>query len=428
MVVKSRRRLFGRLVPSTERTLRQLIRDERIGGVLMLIATMLALLWVNSGLASSYHSLQTRVPINGVLFLPSGREIHFGLTFSEWASDGLLVIFFLVVGLELKREIVCGELRRPATAIVPIVAAFGGVVVPAFVFLGVNAIGAEGATRGWAIPTATDVAFALAILSVVGKRLPGSLRAFLLTLAVVDDLVAIVIIAVFYSDGLDLVWLIPAGLALAALARLTHRRTIPVWLAVSLGLIVWIGVHESGIHATIAGVAIGLSVRARRRSGESISPVERWEHRWGPISAVFAVPVFAFFAAGVALNATAISLALDAPASRGIVLGLMLGKPIGIVLATLLIAGLTRATLPKRVSWWDVVGVAMIAGVGFTVSLLMSELAFGAGTTETQQAKAAVLIASTLAAVVGATILAWRDRHHGRKRARSSPQAPISHG
>ncbi|MCJ7827322.1 MAG: Na+/H+ antiporter NhaA, partial [Demequinaceae bacterium] len=308
-----RRRLFGRLVPSTERVLATLLRGERIGGVLMLLATALALAWANSPLASSYRSLQETVPIDGSLPLPGGRAVHLDLTFAQWAADGLLVIFFLVIGLELKREIMFGELRKPTTAIVPIVAAIGGVVVPAAIYLGVNVIGTEGSTRGWAIPTATDIAFALAILAVFGRRLPGSLRAFLLTLAVVDDLVAITIIAVFYSESLDGVWLIPAGLALLGLARLTCRRTVSMWLAVPLGVIVWLCVHESGIHATIAGVAIGLVVRAHRRSGERYSPVERWEHRWGPISAIFAVPVFAFFAAGVALNGEALISAIEAP-------------------------------------------------------------------------------------------------------------------
>jgi NhaA family Na+:H+ antiporter len=295
----------------------------------------------------------------------------------------------------------------------------------------VNSVGSGGSTRGWAIPTATDIAFALAILSVVGKRLPSALRAFLLTLAVVDDLVAIMIIAVFYSESLDIVWLIPAGLALVALSRLTYRRKTPVWLMVSLGCIVWLGVHESGIHATIAGVAIGLAVRARTMPGERVSPVERWERRWGPISALFAVPVFAFLAAGVALNGTALASALEAPTSRGVALGLILGKPIGILIATFLIAGLTRATLPRGVSWWDVTGVACLGGVGFTVSLLITELAFGTGTPATELVKAAVLGASAVAAVIGATILAWRDRRYARLKAFRDARVmvgPISHG
>ncbi|MBN2177404.1 MAG: Na+/H+ antiporter NhaA [Demequinaceae bacterium] len=430
MVGKRRRRLFGRILPSTELVLTRLIRGERVGGILMLFATALALAWANSPLASSYRTLRETVPIDGSLALPGGRAIHLDLTLAQWAADGLLVIFFLVVGLELKREIMFGELRKPTTAVVPIVAAIGGVVVPAAIYLGVNAVGSGGSTQGWAIPTATDIAFALAILSVFGRRLPGSLRAFLLTLAVVDDLVAILIIAIFYSESIDGVWLVPAGVALWAIARCTSRPKASMALAIPLGLIVWLCVHESGIHATIAGVAIGVVVRAHKRPGERVSPVERWENRWGPVSALVAVPVFAFFAAGVALNGSALASAVEAPTSRGIALGLVIGKPLGIVLATFLVAGLTRASLPRGVSWWDVVGVATVAGIGFTVSLLISELAFGTGTVETDQAKAAVLTASAIAAIAGAAILAWRDRRHGEIGSRRGSPAPVeaSHG
>ena len=416
-----RKRLFGRILPSTERTLRDLIRSERIGGILMLVATVVALAWANSSLSSAYHGLQDFVPVDASFSLPAGRAIHLDLTLAQWATDGLLVIFFLVIGLELKRDLVFGELRRPSTAAVPIVAAIGGVIVPATVYLVVSGIGEGGSARGWAIPTATDIAFALAVLSVFGRRLPGSLRAFLLTLAVVDDLVAILIIAAFYSKDLDLIWLIPAVVVLRILSRLTRRRTVSPWLTVPLGILVWLCVHESGIHATIAGVAIGLAVRARRRPGEGHGPVERWEHQWGPVSAVFAVPLFAFFAAGVALGGEAISATVGDPASRGIAIGLVVGKPVGILVATALVAGLTRASLPRGVSWWDIVGLSAVAGIGFTVSLLISELAFGMGTPEAEHAKAAVLVASLVSAVVGALILSRRGRHYKRRQDEKTP-------
>lgn len=420
-----RRSLFRRLLPSTETTLSDLLRSERVGGVLMLAATVLALVWANGPLSSAYRGMQDFVPLDVSFSLPAGRAIHLDLTLAQWAADGLLVIFFLVIGLEIKRDLVYGELRNPATAAVPIVAAVGGVVIPATIYLVVNGMGEGGSVRGWAIPTATDIAFALAVLLVFGKRLPGSLRAFLLTLAVVDDLVAIVIIAAFYSEGLDFVWLIPAAILLRVIARLTRRRTVSLWLTAPLAVLVWLCVHESGIHATIAGVAIGLAVRARRRPGEGHGPVERWEHRWGPVSAMFAVPLFAFFAAGVALGGEALHATVDDGASRGIALGLVFGKPAGILLATALVAGLTRASLPRGVSWWDIVGLSAVAGIGFTVSLLISELAFGIGTVEAEHAKAAVLIASLMSAVAGAAILSWRDRHYRHEEERRIAKASI---
>lgn len=418
-MAQRRRRLFGRLRPSTDRILKDLLRDERLGGVLMLAATLFALVWANSPLSSAYFTLQDVRPIDTTVMLPGGGSFHLNLTVAQWAADGLLAIFFLVVGLELKRELVCGELRKPSTAVVPIVAALGGIVVPVAIYLVVNGIGEDGSVQGWAIPTATDIAFALAILSVFGRRLPGTLRAFLLTLAVVDDLVAIVIIAVFYSEDLHFAWLVPAVLALWGINRLSRRRTSFTWLAVPLGGIVWLCIHEAGIHATIAGVAIGLVVSARRKPGEYGAPVEKWEHRWNPVSALIAVPLFAFLAAGVALDGEALGVVVGDPISRGVFFGLIVGKPVGIVLATFLIAGLTRASLPRGVSWWDITGLSVVAGVGFTVSLLVGELAFGLGSPEAEHAKVAVLIASVVSATGGSLLLSWRDRRYGRIETRS---------
>jgi NhaA family Na+:H+ antiporter len=386
----------------------------------MLAATAIALVLANGPLADWYGSLRDAVPFDLTVSLPTDRSLHLDLTLAQWAADGVLALFFFVVGLELKREMIVGELRRPATAIVPIIAAIGGVVVPATTYLVVNAHDPAGSVQGWAVPTATDIAFALAVLSVVGRRLPSSLRAFLLTLAIVDDLIAITIIAVVFPQRVDMVWLIPAAMTLGLVRFLSNRRVTSIALLFPLAAFTWLCVHESGIHATIAGVALGLVVPATRKGRETRTPVERAEHIWGPVSAVFAIPVFALFAAGVALDGSAVSAAFGSPQSRGIILGLMVGKPVGIILATALIAGLTRATLPRGVSWWDVVAVATIGGIGFTVSLLIGDLAFGANSVQADHAKAAVLLASIASATVGAVLLAWRDRHYGKVRSRPS--------
>lgn len=407
-------RLFRRASASTNRTIADLLRGEHTGGLLLLLATAAALVWANSPWSDQYFRLLHSVPWDATLELGGGVAFHAGHTVAEWATDGVLAIFFLVIGLELKREIVAGELRRPSSAVLPIAAAVGGMVVPAVTYLAVNAAMGGGSTTGWAIPTATDIAFALALLSIVGKRLPNSVRAFLLTLAVVDDLFAILIIAVFYSQGLQLGWLVAALVPLAAVAWLARRGRLSAGLLVVLGVLTWAFVEESGIHATIAGVALGLVIPATARRGKVKNPVEFWEHRIGPISAFFAIPVFAFFAAGVSLDAEAVRAAADDPVAVGVALGLVLGKPLGVLLAAFGVAALTRATLNPGLSWWDIAAIAGTAGIGFTVSLLIGDLAYGGDPDRAAHVKAAVLVASAAAALGGGWLLLWRDRHHGR--------------
>lgn len=408
-------RLFRRASPSTDRTIAALVRDERVGGLLLLLATGAALAWANSPWSDRYVGLLHFVPWDASLGLGGGVALHAGHTLGEWATDGVLAIFFFVVGLELKREIVLGELRRPASAVLPIAAAIGGMIVPAATYLAVNAAMNGGSASGWAVPTATDIAFALALLSVVGRRLPNSVRAFLLTLAVVDDLFAILIIAVFHSEGLQLGWLVAALIPLGVVAWMARRGRLSTPMLVSLGVLTWAFVEESGIHATIAGVALGLVIPATVRRGRVRRPVEHWEHRVGPISAVFAVPVFAFFAAGVALDSDAVRAAAQDPAAVGVALGLAFGKPVGVLLATLGVAAFTRARLNPGLSWWDIAAVAGTAGIGFTVSLLIGDLAFGTDPGRADHIKAAILIASTGAAIGGGSLLWWRDRHYGRR-------------
>lgn len=399
-----RQGLFGLLSVGSERNLLDTLRTEKAGGALLLLGALVALVWANSPARDAYQGMRELVV--GPDFM------HLSLSLEHWATDGLLTIFFFVVGLELKREMVAGELRRPATAAVPIIAAIGGMLVPAAIYAAVNATAIDGQLRGWAIPTATDIAFAVAVLAVVGRNLPNSLRAFLLTLAVVDDLLAIVVIAIFYSDDLQFGWLIASVLAAAVFAVALRRGVTAPLVLLPLALAAWAFMHASGIHATIAGVILGFCVPALARSGEAESLAERLEHRWRPVSAGFAVPVFALFAAGVSLDPAALGEAARDPVAQGVALGLVLGKPLGIVGATWLTARVTRTPLNPGVGWLDITGLGMVAGIGFTVSLLIGALAFGEGSARDDHVRAAILIASLTAAILGTAILGWRDRYH----------------
>jgi NhaA family Na+:H+ antiporter len=321
-----------------------------------------------------------------------------------------LSLFFFVAGLELKRELLVGSLRRPADAAVPIVAALAGVATPALVFTVINVVG-DGDTSGWAIPAATDIAFALAVMAVVGSSLPSSLRAFLLTLAVVDDLVVIVIIAVFYTSTLRLLPLLLVALLLATYALLQHRRVTSFLVYVPLAAATWWCMHESGVHATIAGVALGLLTRVLPDEDEAHSPAERLEHRLTPLSAGVAVPFFALLSAGVVIGGGG-DLLRD-PVVIGVVLGLVVGKPVGVLAGAWGVTRFTRAELNEDLSWRDVLGVAVLAGVGFTVALLVAELSFAPG--EAEAAKTAVLAGSVAAALLAAVLLGRRSRVHAQE-------------
>ncbi len=329
-----------------------------------------------------------------------------------------------MAGLELKREFAEGDLADRRKAVVPIVAAVSGVVFPALLYVLVSTVilGGDGdVVRGWAVPTATDIAFALAVLAVIGSHLPSALRAFLLTLAVVDDLIAITIIALFYTEAVNLLWLAAAVVPLAVFVVLLRRGiTHPAFLALP-AILTWVCVHESGVHATVAGVLLGLAVPVRRRtvtldSGPTIDDVpslaERMEHELRPFSAGIAVPVFAFFAAGVYLGGDGFRAALSDPAAAGIVVGLVVGKGFGVLLGTYLIARFTKAAIDPDLSWSDIAGVSLLAGVGFTVSLLISELAFGAGSERGDHARVAVVGGSLLAAALSAVVLRRRNAHY----------------
>nr|MDQ3988392.1 Na+/H+ antiporter NhaA [Actinomycetota bacterium] len=274
----------------------------------------------------------------------------------------------------------------------------------------------DGALAGWAIPTATDIAFALAVLAVIGTHLPTALRTFLLTLAVVDDVLAIVIIAVFYTSSLQLLPLTLALIPLGVFALLVQRRVRSWWLLLPLAAATWVLVHESGVHATVAGVLLGFAVPVvRRAEGPGPGLAEHFEHRWRPISAGVAVPVFAFFAAGVSIvGAGGLGASLGDSVTLGIVAGLVVGKVGGVLGATWFVQRFTRAQLAEGLSWWDVLGLALLAGIGFTVSLLIGELAFGAGTDRDDHVKIGVLLGSLLSALLATVVLRIRNHHYRR--------------
>lgn len=383
------------------RALRRVATQESTAGALALIAAAGGLLWANSPSRRAYEAL-ARHRIGPSL-------LHLHLDLATWASDGLLALFFLVVGLELKHEIVAGSLRNIRQAAVPVVAAVGGMILPAVVFTGVvTTLGARSAIQGWAIPTATDIAFALAILALFGKGLPRALRSFLLTLAVVDDLLAIVVIAVFYTHGIALLPLVAALACVAAFALAIRSRSPRWWVLLPLGLAAWGFMHASGVHATIAGVLLGLTVPARPRHDEAIARTVHLDHILRPVSSGFALPVFAFFAAGVSLAGSGGAReVLGSPVVVAVVLGLVVGKPVGVLLSTWLVTRFTTLALPGSISMRDLVPVGLLTGIGFTVSLLIAELSFP----DDQQAggaRVAVLVGTVTSAVL-ASILLRRD-------------------
>jgi NhaA family Na+:H+ antiporter len=404
--------LLGRGSWAETRRISDILRKETVGGALLLVAAAVALVWANSPWGAVYETLRdTRV---------GPASLHLDLTLGTWAADGLLAIFFFVAGLELKREFVAGDLREPRRAALPIAAAVGGMAVPALFFVLLNLGRDDDALRGWAIPAATDIAFALAVLAVISTHLPAALRTFLLTLAVVDDLLAIVVIAVFYTDDFSLTALLLSLLPLALFGLLVQKRIRSWWLLLPLAALTWVFMHESGVHATVAGVLLAFTVpvvRSEAAGGPDAGPglAEHFEHRFRPISAGIAVPVFAFFSAGVAVGGLSglIESVTDSVAV-GITVGLVLGKAIGITGATWLVSRFTRAELDAQLGWPDVLGLSLLGGIGFTVSLLITELAFGLGTETYDHAKVGILSGTLLAALLATVVLRLRNRRYKR--------------
>ena len=381
------------------------LRTETVGGLALLAAAVIALVWANSPWSAGYET---------------ARDFHFGvpalgldLSVGHWTSDGLLTLFFLVAGIELKRELVVGQLRSPAAAALPVAAAVCGMAVPAGLYLVTVAAGG-GSSEGWAVPMATDIAFALAVLAVLNTHLPSALRAFLLTLAVVDDLGAILVIALFFTSDLNPPALAGAVAGLVVFYLLQRFRVRGWWWYLPLGIAIWALTYNGGIHATVAGVAMGLILRTTRdkdspgRKAEAASPGERTEHLLRPLSAGIAVPLFALFAAGVSVSLSGLGQIFMRPEPLGVLLGLVVGKTAGIFVGTYLTARFTRARLNPDLTWADVLALSTLAGIGFTVSLLIGELAFD-GASVQEPVKAAVLTGSLMSAVVACVLLRSRN-------------------
>lgn len=417
------------------RPVREFLHVESSGSVLLLAATVVALLWVNlpvEGWAAGYdHFWHTPIALEV-------GDWRLEESLQHWVNDALMTVFFFVVGLEIKYELVHGDLRDPRTAALPIVGAIGGMAVPALVYVAVA--GGGDAAAGWGIPMATDIAFAVGVLGVLGRRIPSAARLFLLTLAIVDDIGAILVIAVFYTDDLALGWLGAAVglLAVMALLRALRVWSVPVYVVVGVGT--WFALLQSGVHATLAGVAIGLLTpamallrpevaadhavealrdgeldaeelhRLRFLTAESVPLVERIQTRLHPLSSYVVLPVFALANAGVPLGDGALGDALTSGVALGIGAGLVLGKPIGIALACYLAIRLGVARLPADTSWTQVIGVGAVAGIGFTVSLFIAGLSFPGSPALTDEAKVGILLASVVAAVVGVVLLLLSSR------------------
>ena len=401
------RKLLGRLSLPERTFVADALRTETVGGVLLLLAAIAALVWANTPVKASYEAVLD--------FHVGPAALGLDLSLQHWAADGLLAVFFFVAGIELKRELVAGDLRDPRAAALPVVAALCGMAVPALVYTLTNVTGG-GSLAGWAVPTATDIAFALAVLAVIGTSLPSALRAFLLTLAVVDDLFAILIIAVFFTADLNFAALGGAFVGLAVFWLLLRKGVRGWYVYVPLALVIWALMYNSGIHATVAGVAMGLMLRCTTRTedGEERSPGERVEHLVRPLSAGLAVPLFALFSAGVSVSGGVLGDVFRQPETLGVVLGLVVGKTLGIFGGTWLTARFTRASLSDDLAWADVFAVASLAGIGFTVSLLIGELAFDGDAALTDEVKAAVLTGSLIAALAATVLLKIRNARYRR--------------
>lgn len=420
------------------RPLQRFLDTETSSGIVLLAAALVAIGWVNSPWAASYHAFW-------------GTELSFTIgtwgiseDLQHWVNDLGMALFFFVVGLEIKRELVHGDLRSPRTALVPIACALGGMAVPAAIYLIVTA--PAGSTGGWGIPMATDIAFALGVLALVGRRVPPSLRAFLLTLAIIDDLGAILVIALVYGGELALGALITATasiMGILALRRLHVRSLVPYLI---LAVVLWVAVYESGVHATVAGVVLGLLtpsqpfhhpsqiqqavteqlaastvvdevtdesdegafLEAARLSREAISPLARLERALHPWSSFVMLPLFALANAGIVLDATVLSDASQSVISYGVALGLLVGKPVGILVGAAVSVKLLGGALPRGARWTHLGGLGVLGGIGFTVSLFVTGLAFTGS--DAEFAKVAILVASAVAGLSGAALLWWHGK------------------
>lgn len=412
------------------RPFREFLRVEAAGSILLLVAAAAALIWANVWWDDYYAFWHADISIDIGSF-------YVGESLQHWVNDGLMAIFFFVVGLEIKQELAVGDLRDPRTAALPIVAALGGMIVPAGLYLAIA--GGGPAVHGWGIPMATDIAFAVGVLGLLGRRIPSAARLFLLTLAIVDDIGAILVIAVFYTSDLSFGWL---GLAIGIVVLVVGLRRMRVWwipVYLLLGVLAWYAMLRSGVHATLAGVAFGLltpatallkedvareyaqEVLADGELGphelrrlqflvtESVPVAERLQHFLHPFSAYVVLPVFALANAGVYLGGGGLGEAVTSTVAVAIGVGLVVGKPVGILIACFLAVRLGISRLPRGTTWTQVGGLGAVAGIGFTVSIFIAGLSFPGDPAMTDSAKIGILIASLVAAVLGSAVLAVHD-------------------
>lgn len=368
--------------------------DEVLGGLLLLAAAVVALVWANSPWSDAYFDLwHTHLNV-GIGDAAIDLDLH------GWVNDLLMALFFFVVGMEIKRELVTGELQDKRAAALPAIAAAGGVALPALLYTAIAGGGEAG--QGWAIPAATDIAFAVGVLALLGPRISSGVRLFLLTIAIVDDIIAIAIIAIFYADGFSAGWAAVAVAGLLAVVLFQRLGVRQVWAYAPLALLVWIAVYESGVHATIAGVALGLLVPARPFRGRDVHTF--LEHRLHPVSAYAIVPLFALANAGVDFGGGVLNDALSSRVTWAVAVALVLGKLLGISGATLLALRLRIGRLPEGMARGQVFGVAALGGIGFTVSLFIADLAFD-DPLLTDSAKVGIFIGSLVGGLLGATLL-----------------------
>ncbi|MCU1398693.1 MAG: Na(+)/H(+) antiporter NhaA [Acidimicrobiales bacterium] len=375
--------------------MRDFLATESAGAVLLATGALLALVWANSPWSASYTSLWS----SNASVRIAGHTITLDLR--HWVNDALMTVFFLVVGLEIKREITTGHLATRRAALLPIAAALGGMLTPALIYL---AIAGRSAPHGWAIPMATDIALAVGILAVAGGRFPPSLRAFLLALAIVDDIGAIVIIAAFYSADFDATWLVGAAAAVAATVLLRRCGVHAILAYVVLGIALWISLHAAGIHPTIAGVAMGLLAPSTPRHEQTVSVVDHLEHAIHPWSAYLIVPIFAVANSGIELSAQGLKAAFSSAITWGIIGGLVIGKPLGILITSAAAVRSGAADAPGGTNRVQMLGIGSAAGIGYTVALFITELAF---TDEVRRAdaKIGILVASVLSALIAYPLL-----------------------
>ncbi|KEO90302.1 pH-dependent sodium/proton antiporter [Erythrobacter longus] len=377
---------------------RALFVGDASAGILLILVAGAAMLAANSAFSDEYRELF----YGKLAWTPIAKlkDLHY------WINDGLMAIFFFVVGLEVKRHMIAGSLSDPAARRLPMLAAFAGMVAPAIVYISVS--GGGQFTSGWAIPAATDIAFAMGVLGLLGSRVPASLRLFLLTVAIVDDIGAVLVIAIFYTPTIYLTWLLAATGVLAAMIALNRFRVSVFWPYILLSVVLWYCVLNTGVHATIAGVVAALTIPLKRSDGNSM--LEKLEHGLAPWSAYLIVPIFGFANAGVSLQGLGVSALLD-PLPVAIAAGLVIGKQVGIFTTVWLADKTGFAPRPDNASWPEIWGVSILCGIGFTMSLFIGGLAFPDQPILVEEAKIGILTGSAISAVLGFIVLMMTTKH-----------------